>query len=57
VPGDHFTFHPLSVETSSVKIILRRKALFPTPGKQGFTFDRLVLVQDYADDTDFTDFI
>jgi len=57
VPGDHFTFHPLSVETSSVKIILRCKALFPTPGKQGFTFDRLVLVQDYADDTDFTDFI
>lgn len=33
-----FAFHPPFVETSSVKVIKRRKALFPTPGKQGFTF-------------------
>jgi hypothetical protein len=37
-PNDHVAFHPLSVETFSVKVIMHRKALFPTPGKQGFTF-------------------
>ncbi|MGF6845232.1 hypothetical protein QFZ51_000467 [Chitinophaga sp. W3I9] len=31
-------FHPPFVKTSYVKVIMLRKALFPTPGKQGFTF-------------------
>ncbi len=31
-------FHPPFVKTSYVKVIMLRKALFPTPGKRGFTF-------------------